>query len=148
MEKFTDKINLILVDDELEFLDAASTTLSRRGFEVSRAPNGRTAIDLIQNHEFDVMVLDVKMPGIDGVEVFHQVTRLAPHLPVIMLTGHGTVKQAFETSRDGVFEYLTKPFDIDKFAQVARRAVTESRRKRMNAVQQQAVKKILEEKPD
>jgi DNA-binding NtrC family response regulator len=62
------------------------------------------------------------MPGIDGVEVFQKLTRLVPDLPVVMLTGHGNVQQAFETSRNGVFEYLAKPCDMDRLAQVLRNA--------------------------
>lgn len=148
MERSEEKTNLILVDDELEFLEAASNALSRRGFSVSCAPDGKTAIELVQNRDFDVAVLDVKMPGIDGVELFKRLKILTPELPVIMLTGHGTVKQAFETSREGVFEYLTKPCDIEKLAQIASAAAEPVRRERRESRQKRAVEKILEEKPD
>jgi len=115
-------LHLLLVDDELDFLEATSRALSRRGFEVKTAEDGVRALELILQHSFDVVVLDVRMPGMDGAEVFHQIKERKPTLPVLMLTGHGSIKQAFETSREGVFEYLTKPCDIDKLVKVARRA--------------------------
>ena len=117
-------IRLLLVDDEVDFLDVTARALSRRGFEVTIAEDGARALELIQEHHFEVLVLDVRMPGIDGPEVFRMVKRLAPTLPVLMLTGHGTIKQAFEISREGVFEYLTKPCEL---AKVARRACEASR---------------------
>jgi DNA-binding NtrC family response regulator len=118
----SEALHLLLVDDELDFLEATSRALSRRGFAVKTAEDGVRALELIKEHNFDVIVLDVRMPGMDGAEVFHQVKQLKPTLPVLMLTGHGSIKQAFETSREGVFEYLTKPCDIDKLVKVARRA--------------------------
>jgi DNA-binding NtrC family response regulator len=122
MNEEKEKISLLLVDDEVEFLDAVVGPVSRRGFEVTKASNGSEALDHIANSTFDVVVLDVKMPGIDGTEVFSRIKDLAPDLPVILLTGHGTVQQAFETSRSGVFEYLTKPCDIEILADTALRA--------------------------
>ena len=127
MTKYDNEINVLLVDDEPEFLEAASGALSRRGFIVSQALDGRTALELIQTRAFEVVVLDVKMPGIDGIEVFNRIKILAPDLPIIMLTGHGTIKQAFETSRDGVFEYLNKPCDIEKLAEILRKAVEQAK---------------------
>jgi len=123
MPDSADKIDLLLVDDEVEFLDATARALGRRGFVVRTAENGRRALELLLDQAFDAIVLDVKMPGPDGVEVFHRVKSRHPELPVIMLTGHGTVQQAFETSREGVYEYLSKPCDMDKLAAVVHRAV-------------------------
>ena len=127
MTEIENKINLLLVDDEPSFLVAASKALSRRGFHVSQALDGRTALDFIGKQSFDVVILDIKMPGIDGVEVFSHIKFLAPDLPVIMLTGHGTMQQAFEVSREGVFEYLTKPCDIEKIAETAQKAVEQAK---------------------
>lgn len=129
MDMDTDKesIRMLMVDDEPDFLDATARALSRRGFQVETASDGQQALALLGRGLFDVMVLDVKMPGIDGVEVFRQVRLLWPELPVIMLTGHGTIQQAFETSRAGLCEYLTKPCDVKDLAQAARRAVVATR---------------------
>jgi DNA-binding NtrC family response regulator len=127
MKRHEDKIWLLLVDDEEEFLDATERALSRRGFDVTTAPNGWRAVSIAQQLSFDVAVLDVKMPGLDGIEVFRQLHVLFPELPVILLTGHGNVEQAFETSREGVFEYLAKPCDIEDLARIARIAAGQKR---------------------
>jgi len=122
MTGFREEIRVLLVDDEREFLEAVAPGLGRRGFEVSMADSGTAALELLANQTFDVIVLDVKMPGINGVDTFREIKRSVPDLPVILLTGHGNVEQAFETSREGVFEYLTKPCDVEELAKVARRA--------------------------
>lgn len=122
MEKHQDKITLLLVDDEVEFLESTARALERRGFKVSKAQDGSTALALIEQTPFDVAVLDVKMPGIPGDELFREIKRCRPTVPVIMLTGHGSVQQAFQTSKEGVFEYLTKPCDMEKLAETAHRA--------------------------
>ncbi len=120
-------IRVLLVDDEVDFLEVTARALGRRGFQVATAEDGARALELVNAQPFDALVLDVRMPGIDGTEVFRLARRVAPELPVIMLTGHGTVKHAFEISREGVFEYLTKPCDIDKLVKVLHRAVDQRR---------------------
>jgi len=119
------ELRLLLVDDEVEFLAAMTPGLIRRGFEVRVAENGHAALDLLRTETVDVVVLDVKMPGIDGVETFHEIKRVAPGLPVILLTGHGSIPQAFETSRDGVANYLAKPCEVQRLADAARQAVAD-----------------------
>ena len=127
-------IRLLLVDDEVEFLDAVKPGLARRGFLVTSAESGQAALQLLSEEAFDVVVLDVKMPGIDGVDTFRTIKRTAPTLPVILLTGHGNLQQAFETSREGVYEYLAKPCDIEELARVARSAVDRLIAKKVPAV--------------
>ncbi|MFH1756126.1 MAG: response regulator, partial [Candidatus Latescibacterota bacterium] len=124
-----DKIKLLLVDDETEFLDSTSKALSRRGFDVKTAVNGDLALKILQIEEFDAAVLDIKMPGIPGDQLFKKIQLQWPEMPMIILTGHGTVQQAFQTSRDGIFDYLTKPCDIDTMVRVIQKAVTNRRRK-------------------
>lgn len=128
MEENKNKIRLLMVDDELEFLEATSRALSRRGFEVSGAEDGETALKELSQKAIDVVVLDVKMPGMDGVDCFRQIKLLFPQIPVVLLTGHGNIQQAFETSKEGVVEYLTKPCEVEKLAEVARRVALEGRR--------------------
>ena len=123
------KVKLLLVDDEVEFLDSTARALRRRGFEVSAVQNPAVGLKVLESEAFDVAVLDVKMPGIPGDKMFKEIKARWPRMPVIMLTGHGTVEQAFETSKDGVFEYLTKPCDMDELAQTCLNAVAASRRK-------------------
>ena len=130
-ESRQDKSRLLLVDDESDFLDAVAPGLERRGFEVTRAETGVRALELLELRAFDVVVLDVKMPGLDGVSVFRRIQELAPGLPVVLLTGHGSLSQAFETSREGVFDYLMKPCDVDTLAEVAHRAAEKGVEARM-----------------
>jgi two-component system response regulator HydG len=118
---------VLLVDDEVEFLRAIEPGLARRGFHVTSAESGQAALQLLSSETFDVIVLDVKMPGLDGVDTFREIKRTAPTLPVILLTGHGNIEQAFETSREGVYEYLRKPCDVARLANVARLAVRKTR---------------------
>lgn len=119
-------IKLLLVDDEEEFLMATSQALGRRGFQVSIAPNGVTALEVIHSDVFDVVVLDVKMPDIDGIEVFRKIHNQYPHLPIIMLTGHSSISDAFQTSKEGIADYLSKPIEIDDLARKIERAVSEA----------------------
>lgn len=121
------QLRLLLVDDEVEFLDAMRPGLSRRGFEVQVATDGRAALAALAAHPVDAVVLDVKMPGIDGVETFREIEQRHPGLPVVLLTGHGSIPQAFETSRAGVADYLAKPCDVDRLAETVRRVVAERR---------------------
>jgi len=117
------EIRLLLVDDEVDFLEAMTPGLVRRGFRVSVAEDGYAALRLLSAETVDVVVLDVKMPGIDGVETFRQIKRVAPTVPVILLTGHASIPQAFETSRDGVANYLAKPCDAEALAGAVRQAM-------------------------
>ena len=121
------KIKLLMVDDEEEFLISSTQALSRRGIEVAMALNGAMALNMLRELEFDVVVLDVKMPGLDGVEVFRRMQKEQPGLPVILLTGHGSIPQAFETSRDGVYDYVTKPCDMDTLLKVIQEAAAQAK---------------------
>jgi DNA-binding NtrC family response regulator len=123
-------IRLLLVDDERDFLHAMEPGLARRGFDVTLAETGMAALDLLAQEEFDAVILDVKMPGLDGVDTFREIKRMAPDLPVVLLTGHGNLQQAFETSREGVYEYLTKPCDMEEIARVVRGAAARGRIRR------------------
>ena len=113
MNNHSDRVRIILVDDEEEFLQSATRALERRDVAVSTAKNGEEALRMIEHHIFHVAVLDVKMPGIDGVELFRRMKNKIPDLPVIILTGHGSIAQAFETSKEGIYDYITKPCDMD-----------------------------------
>ncbi len=116
-------IRLLLVDDEQEFLESMAAVLGRRGFDIETAQDGYEALEILEKKRFDVGVIDVKMPGLDGVELFREIKLRHSGMPVILLTGHGTLQQAFNSSREGVFEYLTKPCSVGDLVQVVRRAV-------------------------
>ena len=128
MHANTQPVRLLLVDDEEDFLLATSQALGRRGFEVSVAPNGVTALETLASASFDVVVLDVKMPDIDGLEVFRQIRSRLPEMPVILLTGHPSIADAFLTSKHGIADYLSKPVDMDDLARKAHQAVADAQR--------------------
>lgn len=124
------KVRLLLVDDEVDFLTSTARALRRRGFDVTTVQNPAIGLKLLEHEKFDVAVLDVKMPDIPGDRMFKEMKRRWPETPVIMLTGHGTVDQAFEISREGVFDYLTKPCDVEILVQTCLSAVAANMRKK------------------
>ena len=120
-------LRLLLVDDEEDFLESTTKALVRRGIEVETATNGILALEMVREKVFDVVVLDIKMPGIDGIETFQKLKQGRPYLPIIMLTGHGTISHAFLTSRQGVFDFLDKPCEPDTLAERVRDAAEHGR---------------------
>ena len=105
-------IQLLLVDDEERFLTTTKILLEKRGLNTFTATNGLDALNFMDTHRFDVVILDVKMPGLDGIEVLREIKKKHPLVEVIMLTGHATIESAIEGLKLGAFEYITKPCDM------------------------------------
>jgi ActR/RegA family two-component response regulator len=110
-------INIMLVDDEERFLSTTKKLLERKGYKVETASSGMAALDKLKNHSIQVVILDVKMPGMDGITTLKKIKRAFPLIEVIMLTGHGTVESAVEGVKLGAANYLIKPADIDDISQ-------------------------------
>ncbi|MDR0339568.1 MAG: response regulator [Desulfovibrio sp.] len=106
-------MHILVVDDEHEFLELMRNRLQKRGFTVDVAPTGEQALEMVGRRGYDAMVLDVKMPGIDGIEVLRQVKRLRPEMPVLLLTGHASVEAAMTSVETGAVDYLLKPVPIN-----------------------------------
>jgi two-component system, OmpR family, response regulator CpxR len=104
-------IRVLLVDDEREFVEVLSERLANRGFHVNMAFSGDEALEALQEADPDVVILDVLMPGRDGIETLREIKRVKPLAEVIMLTGHSTVETALEGMRLGAYDYLMKPSD-------------------------------------
>jgi two-component system, OmpR family, response regulator CpxR len=102
---------VLLVDDEEQFVEVLSQRLDARGFKVDTAFNGDDAIDFLNSHDADVVILDVQMPGRDGLETLREIKRIKPIVEVIMLTGHGTVETAIQGMKLAAYDYLMKPTD-------------------------------------
>jgi len=115
-------MKILLVDDEKEFVETLSERMEMRDLESDIALNGEEALQMVEDEAPDVMVLDLKMPGIDGMEVLRKVRKAYPDVQVIMLTGHGSEKDEEEARRLGAFEYLQKPTGVDKIVQTIKRA--------------------------
>jgi DNA-binding NtrC family response regulator len=106
---------LLLVDDETAFLDAMTKRLTRRDFKVLTASSGMDALEIMSesSEKIEVIILDVKMPGMDGIEVLSEIKRKYPLVEVVMLTGHATVASAIDGMKQGAYDYLMKPCDMD-----------------------------------
>jgi DNA-binding NtrC family response regulator len=106
-------VNVLLIDDAKDFVDYMSKRLKARGMEVWTAYDGQTGLDVVRKEYLDVVVLDVLMPGIDGIETLQEIKTIKPELQVIMLTGHGTVETAAEGMKLGAADFLLKPCDLE-----------------------------------
>jgi DNA-binding response OmpR family regulator len=106
-------MKVLLVDDEEEFVKALAERLKMRDLRSDTVLDGEEALSYVEGQEPDVMVLDLKMPGIDGMEVLRQVRKAYPNIQVIILTGHGSEKHEEEAKRLGAFDYLEKPVNLD-----------------------------------
>jgi DNA-binding NtrC family response regulator len=114
---FEDKdktIKILFVDDERGFVDVIAKRMSKRNIRVTRAYSGTEALQALRKEDFDVTVLDLKMEDMDGIEILKIFKKIAPDLPVIMLTGHGSEEAARDGIRFGAFDYLTKPCDFEE----------------------------------
>ena len=109
-----DAIDVLLVDDETDFLAALTKRLTARKFNVLCADNGHKALDLLAQEKVDVVVLDVKMPGMDGIETITRIKKVSPLVEVIMLTGHASLETSIEGMALGAFDYMLKPVAIDE----------------------------------
>lgn len=116
------KINVLLVDDEKNFVEFLAERLQLRDFNVLTALNGDEAINLVKENDFDVIVLDVQMPGKNGVETLKEIKKIEQLSQVIMLTGHATVKTAIQGMKSGAFDYLMKPTDTDELIEMMNKA--------------------------
>jgi DNA-binding NtrC family response regulator len=117
---------ILLVDDEVDFSASLGKVLRRRGFEVETAADGLIALERIAQQSFDVIVLDVKMPGMDGIQVLTEIRKLAIKAKVILLTGHLSITDEEDGLKGGAFAYLFKPIPILKLVDLVESAFAES----------------------
>ncbi|MFC2173091.1 response regulator [Acidobacteriota bacterium] len=121
---------VLLVDDESEFVQTLSERLQMREFGTAVALNGEEAMAMVESDEPEVIILDLRMPGIDGIEVLRRLKQQHPEIEVIILTGHGTDKDRQISMELGAFAYLEKPVDIDKLSETMKAAYGAIRRKK------------------
>ena len=117
-------LNVLLVDDEKGYLDVLSNRLARRFINPTKAFSGTEAIQILRKMDFHVVVLDLKMEDMDGIEVLKVIKRMVPDLPVIILTGHGSQTAAKEGIAFGAFDYLTKPCELSELLDKIHEAFT------------------------
>jgi two-component system, OmpR family, response regulator len=109
-----DKFRVLIVDDEDDFRETLSLRLRNRKFIVDVAQSGEKALELLSNQDFDVIILDVLMPGMDGLACLKEIKKMKPLVEVILLTGREEVESGIEGMRMGAFEYLEKPLPLDE----------------------------------
>ncbi|OGU11608.1 MAG: hypothetical protein A2X61_16580 [Ignavibacteria bacterium GWB2_35_12] len=118
MNSMYENIQLLIVDDELDFLDTITERMELRGFVVTKAPNGEAALEAVKTKKYDIAILDLKMPGLDGKKVLEILKREHTNIEVVILTADGSSDVAEETSKLGAFCVITKPIDIEKLISV------------------------------
>ena len=115
---------ILVVDDEKNYLLVLSEVLQDEGYEVLTAQGGHEALDIQKSSDLDLILTDMKMPGMDGIELLENIKALDPDLPVIMMTAHGTVDKAVEAMQKGAYSYILKPFDNERLTIYVKKAVS------------------------
>ncbi|MCP3901565.1 MAG: response regulator [Desulfobacteraceae bacterium] len=123
-----DKTNILLIDDESEFVETLAERLEIRGYTPKIAGDGEAGISMVTSESFDVVILDLMMPGLSGLDTLRQIKAIDKALPVIILTGHGSTKDAMEGMHIGAFDFLMKPLDISELLEKIKLASKESSR--------------------
>ncbi|WP_022663594.1 response regulator [Desulfospira joergensenii] len=136
------KIHVLIADDEKEFIETLAQRLEIRDFAVTPVMSGEAAIEMAGKIDFDVIILDVLMPEIDGLEALKQIKTLKPTTPVIMLTGEATVDNAIQGMKLGAFDFLIKPTEADKLSEKIK-AAYEVKHRHEERIRQAEIENIL-----
>jgi two-component system phosphate regulon sensor histidine kinase PhoR len=129
-----DKIRVLVTDDERPIREGCHRVLTGKGYDVLMAENGQMALEVLEREPVDILLLDLKMPVLGGEEVLEIVRTRHPQLPVIIITGHGTVDTAVECMKKGAYDFITKPFQLDPFLIVVKRAADKRRLEEKNRI--------------
>ena len=119
----TNKAKILVVDDEPQIADMISASLEANGYAPSVAYGGQTGVDSVRAGKFDLVIMDIQMPDLDGITALGEMKKLDPEIEVIIATGHGTMSTAIQSLRKGAFDYLHKPFEIKELLAVVERAL-------------------------
>src|SRR6266540_1805886 len=125
--------HLLLVEDEAPLREAIAEQLGDRGYQVTQADSGEAAIARLADFAFDIIITDLRLPGIDGSAVVEAALERYPHIIAIVVTGYGTVKDAVEAIKRGAWDFVSKPFQIDELLHVLDSALEQKRLKSENA---------------
>ncbi|MCP4728075.1 MAG: response regulator [bacterium] len=136
---------VLLVDDEVEFIETLSERMQVRGLTVDTATTGEDAIKLVGENYYDAIILDLNMPGLDGIETLKRIREQSPDSQIILLTGYATVEKSVEAVKHGAVDFLEKPADLDKLMSI----IKEASDKKMMLYEKRAeddIKKIMKSK--
>jgi DNA-binding NtrC family response regulator len=125
------KANVLVVDDEEQFLKVFSQRLEGHGMAVDTATSGEEALKKVKGKDFDAIILDLVMPGMTGIETLKRIRSENPDLQFIILTGHGSIEKAVEAIKEGAFDFLEKPADVNKIIE----KISEAKRKKIVLVE-------------
>ncbi|MCX5889162.1 MAG: response regulator [Deltaproteobacteria bacterium] len=117
-----DKFKVMIVDDELDFLETIVKRLKARNIDVNGVESGYKALEALEGRNPDVIILDVRMPGMDGIETLREIKKKSPLTEVIMLTGHASVESGIQGMQLGAFDYVMKPVALDELLEKVRQA--------------------------
>ncbi|OKY26142.1 sigma 54-interacting transcriptional regulator [Thalassotalea sp. PP2-459] len=118
-----EKLNVLVVDDDPSLLRLISIRLSAAGYHVHAADNGKKALNIVDSHPIQLVISDLRMEGMDGMALFEKIRAVQPSLPVIIMTAHGTIPDAIHATKQGVFSFLTKPFESQELLETAKQAL-------------------------
>lgn len=117
-----ENLRVLVVDDEPDFLETVVKRLQRRGIHAAGVDTGKQALQLLEDEAYDVVVLDVLMPGMDGIETLKHLKKRKPFVEVIILTGHASVESGIQGMQHGAFDYVMKPADLEELIDKIRQA--------------------------
>ncbi|MBM4287386.1 MAG: response regulator [Deltaproteobacteria bacterium] len=124
-----DPFRVLIVDDEDDFRNTLVKRLETRQVPVLAVADGQAASNLVQEQDFDIVILDVKMPGKDGIQTLQEIKKLKPGIEVILLTGHASVESGIQGMRLGAFDYLIKPTPLDDLLDKMQQALAKTRKR-------------------
>ena len=114
---------ILIVDDEFNSRTLLAQLFQEDGYSADTAENGKTALEALKRTPFDILITDIRMPVMDGIELFHRAKEMYPHMPVILFTAYGTIEAAVKALKEGVFHYLEKPVNFDLFNHTVQQAL-------------------------
>jgi len=109
-----DRLRVLVVDDEQDFVETLVNRLNRRNIDTTGAGSGEEAVVRVRQQPYDAVILDLKMPGMDGIETMREIKRIQPLIEVILLTGHGSMESSIEGMQLGAFDYVLKPIKLEE----------------------------------
>ncbi len=118
------KFNILIVDDEKNIREGLGASLEMDGYKIFLAENGKKGLDAVNREDIDLVITDLKMPELSGEELLKKITSANPNIPVIILTGHGSIETAVTAMRNGAFDFLTKPVNLDRLSLLVKRALS------------------------
>lgn len=124
---------ILIVDDEANIREPLSDALKEEGYQVNTAEDGQRAVEQVRRFNFDMAIVDIRIPHIGGLEVLHYIKKSKPETMTIMMTGYASLETAVEALREGAYDYLIKPFNMEKLFSVLKRGLREQKLTRENA---------------